>query len=94
MKQNVFAVYDSKAEMFNQPMFFKAVPEALRAFEDECNRPESALAKHPDDYTLFQIGEYDVETGLLTPLTTPNSYGLAREYQKFKQQNVVKPGED
>jgi hypothetical protein len=70
MKQKVFSVYDSKAEMFNQPMFFKATPEALRAFGDEANRTESAIHKHPDDYTLFEIGEFNVETGLLTPLTT------------------------
>ena len=80
MKQYVFSVYDSKAEMFNQPMFFKAMGEATRAFSDEATRAESAIHKHPDDYTLFLIGEFDVDTGLLTPLTTPKSYGLAREY--------------
>ena len=81
MKQLVFSVYDSKAEMFNQPMFMKALGQALRAFGDEANRPESEIYKHPDDYTLFLIGEFDMESGLLTPLTTPKSYGLAREHQ-------------
>ena len=82
MKQYVFSVYDSKAEMFNQPMFFKAKGEALRAFEDEANRTESAIFKHPGDYTLFLIGDYDVETGLLTPLGTPQSLGLGVEFQR------------
>lgn len=82
MKQYVFSVYDSKAEMFNQPMFFKAKPEALRAFSDEANRAESAIAKHPDDYTLFLVGEFDIESGLLIPEKTPQSFGLGREFQK------------
>lgn len=82
MKQHVLAVYDSKSEMFNQPMFFKAKPEALRAFSDEANRAESALYHHPEDYTLFLIGEFDVETALLTPLTTPVSLGIAIEFKK------------
>lgn len=67
MKQYIFAVYDTKASMFNQPMFFKAKPEALRAFQDECNRAESAINHHPEDYSLFLLGEYDLESGLITP---------------------------
>lgn len=80
MKQLVMSVYDSKAEMFNQPMFFKAKGEAIRAFIDEVNREGSALKMHPEDYTLFNIGEFDVEIGLLTPLNTPQSLGLATDY--------------
>lgn len=86
MKQNVMAVYDSKAEMFNQPIFFKAKGEAIRAFSDEVNRDKSAMNAHPEDYTLFLIGEYDVESGLLTPLMTPTSMGLATEYLKEEPQ--------
>ncbi len=82
MKQLIFAVYDSKSEMFNQPMFLKAKGEAIRAFSDEANRPDSAIYKHPGDYTLFCIGDYNVDTGLLVPLPTPTSLGLAIEYQE------------
>lgn len=95
MKQFIFAVYDSKAEIFNQPMFFKGKGEALRAFSDEANRQESAIFKHPGDYTLMLLGEYDVETGLLTPLPTPQSLGLGLEYQKeIQQDNLVMPGQE
>ncbi len=97
MKQYVFAVFDSKSEMFNQPMFFKAKGEALRAFEDEANRPDSAIFKHPGDYTLFLIGDYNVDTGLLTPMPTPTSLGLGVEFQNPENQiplNLVKPAEE
>ncbi len=86
MKQFVFAVYDSKSEMFNQPMFFKAKGEALRAFTDEANRPDSAIFKHPGDYTLFLIGDYNIDTGLLTPMPSPISLGLGLEYQQVQEQ--------
>lgn len=82
MKQHVLAVYDSKAELFQQPIFFKAKGEAIRAFADEVNRDKSPMKNHPEDYTLFNIGSYDVESGLLTPLTTPTSLGLAIDYLK------------
>ena len=69
-------------------MFFQAKPEAIRAFSDEANRPESAIFKHPGDYTLFQIGEYDIQTGLLVPLPTPSSLGLGVEYQTNNLTNL------
>ncbi len=89
MKQYILAVYDSKAEMFNQPMFFKAKPEAIRAFSDECNRDGSAIEKHPEDYTLFEIGTYDVETAKLEPLPTPVSLGHGIEYVKESPQQQL-----
>lgn len=89
MNQHIFAVYDSKSEMFMQPMFFKAKGEAIRAFADESNREKSAICIHPEDYTLFHIGEYNVETGLITPLTTPTSMGLATEYKKEDMQQTL-----
>lgn len=85
MIQHVLSVYDSKAEMFNQPMFFKAKGEAIRAFADEANREGSAVGAHPEDYTLFVIGEFDPESGYISQLKTPISLGLAIEYLKEKE---------
>lgn len=80
MKKQVFSVYDSKAEVFHQPMFLNTIGEATRNFEDACRQEDSPMASHPEDYTLFHIGEFDSDKGLLTPLTTPASLGLAIEY--------------
>lgn len=81
MKQQVFSVFDAKAETFNTPFTMAAKGQALRGFQDEVNRPESEISKHPEDYTLFHLGEVDLDTGLITPLTTPNSLGLAIEFK-------------
>ncbi len=90
MKQYIIAVFDSKAEIFNQPMFLKAKGEAIRAFSDEVNRKDSPMNNHPEDYTLFEIGQYNVETGLIVPLKTPTSLGLATEYLKEDPQIPLK----
>lgn len=76
----VFSVFDSKAEVFNTPMFFPAKGLAIRAFDDECNREESQIRKHAGDYTLFEIGEFDQDTGQLVPLPTPVSLGIGVEF--------------
>lgn len=80
MKLYVFSIHDTKAEIFNTPIFLPAVGQARRTFGDQVNDKESPFNKHPGDYTLFQIGEYETDTGLLEPLKTPISLGLAVEY--------------
>lgn len=69
MKSLAFAVYDVKGEAFGMPIFQRTKGEALRAFEDECNREGSMLCSHPEDYSLFLIGEYDQGNGLISPVT-------------------------
>lgn len=86
------SVYDSKTAIFNQPMFFISRAESLRAFSDEVNKGKSAMANHPEDYTLFHIGEFDYEKGLLIPLSTPVSMGLATEYIKQEYENEIGNG--
>ena len=82
MKHKVFTIYDSKAEHHFPPQFLQAPGQAIRYFEDEANNPESPIGKHPQDYSLFQIGEFDDDLGLLTPLVPIKSLGVAHEFIK------------
>jgi len=82
MIQKVFTIYDSKMEAYMQPFFMSQKGQAVRAFTDTVNDPTSQFNKHPEDFTLFEIGEYDDATGKFTNLQTPNSLGLALEYRK------------
>ena len=59
----VFAVNDNAAQEYGMPIFLRHRNEALRAFRDEVNNPESPIGKHPTDYELWQLAEYDEETG-------------------------------
>lgn len=74
-----FAVCDLKADIFNSPFFFPAIGQAVRAFADLANDNQSSVSRHPEDYKLFHIGEYDDQTGILTSIT-PAPLGVASEY--------------
>lgn len=80
MLNKIISVYDSKAGIFNQPMYFISTAEAVRSFIDQVNTKDSAIQKHPEDYTLFLIGEFNLETGELIKQNTPVSLGLAQDY--------------
>ena len=69
MKLVVYAVKDSAVQSYAQPMFFPTVPAAVRAFSDAVNSqdPNSQLCKHPEDFALYKVGDYDTVTGVIEP---------------------------
>jgi len=78
----VYTVYDSKTEAYLQPFFMASNGAALRAFIDAVNDPASAFGKHPEDFTLFELGTWDESTASLAMLATPVSLGVAITFLK------------
>ena len=66
MVHKIFAVYDSKAQCYTPPYFQHQEAMAVRTFTDCCQDPEHTFGKHPEDYTLFDLGQYDDSTGTIT----------------------------
>nr|AVQ10272.1 DNA binding protein VP5 [Gokushovirinae environmental samples] len=65
MKLLVVSIRDVKTDAFMQPFFTRTKPEAIRAFSDAINDPKSQFAQHPDDYSLYLLGEFDDSSGAL-----------------------------
>jgi len=82
MITKIFVVYDSKVEAYLAPQFYRAKGEAIRAFEGAVNSKDTQFNTHPEDFTLFLIGEYDDATAKITTLLTPESIGKAIEFKK------------
>lgn len=59
----MFSVYDGKAQCFSRPFFEKNVAGAMRSWEEACKEPSSPFCKYPSDFVLYQIGEFDEDTG-------------------------------
>lgn len=65
MKTKMFCVYDSKALIFGVPFFMPKEQMAIRAFSDLVNDPSTLVSKHPEDFSLFYVGDFDDENGLV-----------------------------
>lgn len=68
MKQNLYAVYDDKAQAYNAPFPLSADGLAIRAFREACADERTDLHKYPCDYRLYRIGTFDPSTGALDTL--------------------------
>lgn len=82
MNLKTCAIYDSKAQFYAPPMFFKTKAEAIRSWADVVNDKQAQFFAHPEDYTLFEIGEFNNATGTIIPHEAKISLGLALEYIK------------
>jgi len=80
MKSKMFLIYDSKVEAYLTPHFLRSTGEAIRAFTAACNDPQTQFNKYPSDFTYFEIGEYDDETGLISLYEAKKSLGTALEF--------------
>lgn len=79
MKLEIFAIFDSKAAAYMQPMFVLTKAMVIRDFTDAA-RGDNAIGKHPEDFTLFHLGTFDDSDGSFDMLSTPVSLGVAIEY--------------
>ena len=65
MKAIIIAVKDLSIPAFMSPGPARAAGQAIRSFIDETNRKEQTnnLYMHPADFELWQLAEFDEETG-------------------------------
>jgi len=77
MNKEAFSVFDSAAKLFLEPFFAETIEVACRMFRQVVNKPDHQFAKFPEDYTLFHVGSFNPESGMLEPLATPHSLGVA-----------------
>lgn len=68
MKQVCVAVFDRAAQVYGKPVFVPARGIAVRSFTDEVNRdaPDNDLHRHPDDFDLYLLAEYDDSLGVFS----------------------------
>lgn len=82
MSLKLYSVYDSKVSAYLQPQVLRSKGEAIRSFGAACNTKDHNFYLYAEDYTLFEIGDWDEETCSVTLHLTPISLGKAIEISK------------
>jgi len=88
MNHKIFTIYDSKAKAYLTPFFMHEEGMALRVFIDCINDEKHQFGKHPEDYTLFNIGSWsDDKAKFLT--NNPIALGNGIEFVKEEDQQQL-----
>lgn len=61
----IYTVFDAAVQAYGQPFFCRANGEAIRTFSDAVNDSQSAFFKHPNDFALYALGEFDQSSGAI-----------------------------
>jgi len=80
----LFSLHDMKARQWLPPALIDSEANAIRTLSDVINKsnPESNLAKYPEDFTLYCIGIWDQQTGLITAYKQPESIVILSTLKK------------
>lgn len=81
MVLKAFAIFDNKAQAYAQPFFCLNRAMAERSFKIACNDPKTEFFHAPTDYTLFEIGDYHQDSGLLCQPENHVNCGLAAQFK-------------
>jgi hypothetical protein len=81
MKLVLCSVKDRAADAYGRPMFVPSTGVAIRSFSDEINRSDAdnQLYNHPDDFDLFEFGEFDDNTGSFELHEQPKLLSLGKQ---------------
>lgn len=76
----MFMILDAKADAFNLPFCMATRGLAVREFTEQANSKESMIGRYPDDYSLYEIAEFDTQDGKISPYEVRKLIGTGRDY--------------
>lgn len=77
MKSKVFSVFDDAVKSYCQPFFCASSRDAIYSFRELIKDERTTVHKSPADFFLFELGEFDDQTGVVTNLPVPSNLGSA-----------------
>ena len=79
MVHKIYSVYDVKSQTYTFPFFQATRAQAIRTFTNMAKNNEHHFSLNPEDFTLFEIGEFDDTLGTITQ-EKMESIGLALNF--------------
>lgn len=71
MIQDIFTVYDNKSKTFCTPFFAENISTAIRSFRYAANHNDTDIGRYPEDFSLYQLGNFDNSNGSIELLKEP-----------------------
>lgn len=80
----VFALYDSGVKSYMTPFFQDHKVTAIRLFQTRLadRDPHNFVAKYPDQYFLYELGLFDLQSASYVPHEHPVALGSGVEHME------------
>ena len=88
MKLFMYAVFDSAAKVYDRPFCCRSEGEAIRGFSDVCSDANHQFGKHPEHYSLWEVGMYDDNKAKIEPVVARH---VASGHELVAQSRIVDP---
>ena len=62
-----YSLYDSKALTYSPPFYATAHGQAVRLVMDLASDSNTSVGRHPSDYTLYCVGQFNDALGVMLP---------------------------
>lgn len=72
MKVKCYAILDAKVKEFHLAVFDLQHEGAIRQFSDVVQDSQTKWNKHPEDYSLWYVGDFDTEKGKMDGVIPEN----------------------
>lgn len=73
----IYALRDNKSETYSPPSFFVNRAVAVRGFSEVAADKNNMVGRHPADFGIYELGTFDMTTGIITSHEQPHYIGLA-----------------
>lgn len=96
MKMVIYSIYDTAAAAYMRPFFVQSDGQATRMFTDIALDAEHEVGKHPEDYSLHRLGQFDDNNGALMPenveciITALEVVAKSRQVNKDGQEDLLR----
>lgn len=86
--KKVYSIRDNKMETFGTLVFIDNDAVAIRMFGDlVVNATDTLMAKHPADFGLYALGEFDDVKGRMENYECPNLIAVGSDFLNKPQEN-------
>jgi len=79
-KLKMYAILDGAAKAYGPPMVFTTNGLAIREFQAIAENSANHIKKHPEDFSLWEIGEYDSDTAQVDAALGLKPLAQAKEF--------------
>lgn len=82
MNHRIVAFKDDKSETYGPPFTVETKGMLIRTIQEELDKGQAIWARHPQDFAIYELGEYDGASGNILLHEQKKCLGLVQDFKR------------